>query len=224
MESGHRQFACKRYIRCVDNRTSWLRRHIARHRTLAGEFAFELIIVFVGVTAAFALQNFREARDEASYRHRMVSALRASLDDWAVHGTDIDRQTAAMLRKFDAARQRGDAAPLPIYRESGGERPPTKAWDGIVATGAARALDPALFFRLARFYSRADSFGDRYLRYNSFTESQVLPSLGDGHRFYDESGRLKPEYAAYVDRLRDLNHEMHSQVIEAAELRDSLPR
>jgi len=178
----------------------------------------------VGVTAAFALENFREAREEASYRHRMVSALRASLDDWSGHGTDVDRQTAELLRNFDAARQRGEAASLPVYRESGGERPPTRAWDGIIATGAARALDPALFFRLARFYSRADSFGDRYLRYNDFTESQVLPYLADIRRFYDSAGRLKPEYAAYVDRLRDLHREMHSQVIEAATLRDSLPR
>ena len=208
----------------MDHPSSWLRRHVARHRTLAGELAFELIVVFVGVTAAFALENFREAREEASYQQRMVSGLRASLDDWADHGAEVDRQTAALLRGFDLARRRGETAPLPVYRESGGERPPTKAWDGIVATGAARALDPALFFKLARFYSRADSFGDRYQRYNSFTETQVLPYISDTRRFYDESGRLKPEYAAYVDRLRDLNREMHSQVIEAAALRDSLPR
>lgn len=183
-----------------------------------------MIIIFVGVTAAFALENYRQTREEASYRHQMVSALRASLDDWSGHGTDVDRETAAMLRNFDAARKRGEAAPLPIYRESGGERPPTRAWDGIVATGAARALDPALFFRLARFYSRADSFGDRYLRYNIFTESEVLPYVGDTERFYDQGGRLRPRYAAYVDRLRDLNREMHAQVIEAAALSNSLPR
>jgi hypothetical protein len=208
----------------MDPPISWLRRHVSRHRTLAGELAFELIVVFIGVTAAFALENLRQAREEASYRQRMVSALRASLDDWAGHGAEIDRQTAALIRNFDIARKRGETVPLPMYRESGGERPPTRAWDGIVATGAARALDPTLFFSLARFYTRADSFGDRYQRYNSFTELQVLPYVSDMQRFYRPSGRLKPEYAAYVDRLRDLNREMHSQVVEAAALRDSLPR
>jgi hypothetical protein len=183
-----------------------------------------LIVVFVGVTAAFAMENYRQNSEDMSYREQMVSALRTSLDDWAGHGKDIDRLTGRLLGDFDAATKRGERPPLPIYRESGGERPPTKAWDGIVATGAARALDPELFFQLARFYNRADSFGERYLRYNEFTETQVLPYLNDTDRFYGPNGRLKPEYAAYVDRLRDLKREQHSQVVEAAELRDTLPR
>lgn len=195
-----------------------------RHRELIGRFAFELIIIFVGVTAAFALENFREAREETAYRHRMVEALRASLDDWSVHGSEIDRQMSNMLQSFDAAVAKGERPQLPVYRETGGERPPTKAWDGIVATGAARALDPALFFRLARFYNRADSVGDRYLRYNVFSEERVLPYEGNKDSFYDGSGRLKPEFAAYVDRLRDLHREERAVAIEAGSLRDALPR
>ena len=197
---------------------------LRRRHTLLGEFALELIIVFVGVTAAFALDNYRQARQDASYRHAMVSELRASMDDFATHGGEIDRQMASLLRRFDDARRHGKSPPLPIYRESGGERPPTKAWDGIVATGAARSLDPRLFFRLALFYSRQDSFGERYLRYNAFTEERVLPYVGDPTTFYDAHGRLKPEYAAYVDRLRDLQQEGHALVIRAGQLRDSLPR
>ncbi|HWJ37191.1 MAG TPA: hypothetical protein VNR86_00290, partial [Sphingomicrobium sp.] len=150
--------------------------------------------------------------------------LRASMDDFATHGADIDKHIATLLNNFDDARKEGKTPPLPIYRESGGERPPTRPWDGIVATGAARSLDPKLFFRLAIFYSRADSFGDRYLRYNTFTEERILPYGKTPAIFYDPHGRLKPEYDAYVDRLRDLEREMHAMVVEAAKLGDSLPR
>jgi hypothetical protein len=195
-----------------------------RHRDLLGRFAFELVIVFVGVTAAFALEDLRQEREEAEYRDRMVGALRASLDDWAVHGGQIDRQIGSMLREFDTAYGRGRQPDLPVYRERGGERPPTRAWDGIVATGAARALEPQLFFRLARFYSRADSFGDRYIRYNSFTEERVLPFASRPGSFYRADNRLRPEFAAYVERLRDLHREERALVAEAAELRDALPR
>jgi hypothetical protein len=194
-----------------------------RHRDLLGRIAFELTVVFVGVTAAFALENFREARQEASYYRTMIGGLRASLDDAATHGAEINGQIANLLRDFDEATKRGEKPIPPVYRENGGERPPTRAWDGIVATGAARSLDPALFFRLALFYSRADSFGERYLRYNAFSEERVLPHLGDAAAFYD-GGRLRPEYAAYVDRLRDLEREGNAMVAEAASLRDSLPR
>jgi hypothetical protein len=208
----------------VGQPSSWLGRHVARHRTLLGEFAFELIIVFVGVTGAFALENFREAREEAAYRKRMVAALRASLDDWSLHGREINQQVTGMLRNFDEGRAKGDEPALPVYRETGGERPPTKAWDGIIATGAARSLDPDLFFRLARFYSRADSVGDRYQRYNSFSEERVLPYASDKAVFYGRDGKLKPEFAAYVDRLRDIRREEEAIVVEAGNLRDALPR
>lgn len=207
----------------MGRRSSWLRKHVTRHRTLIGEFAFELAIVFVGVTAAFALENFRQARDEAAYRRRMVAALRASLDDFTVHGAAIDQQMGAMLRSFDLARAKGEEPPLPIYRETGGERPPTRAWDGIVATGAARSLDPEVFFRMARFYSRADSMGDRYQRYNVFSEERVLPYVADRRRFY-RNGTLKPEFAAYVDRLRDTQREEQAINAEAANLRNALSK
>ena len=202
---------------------SFLRRHISPHRTLLGEFAFELTIVFVGVTAAFALENYRQSREDAAYQHAMVGELRASMDDFATHGAAIDRDISTLLSNFGEARRRGKAPPLPVYRESGGERPPTRPWDGIVATGAARSLDPKLFFRLAVFYSRADSFGERYLRYNAFTEERVLPYVSNPAFFYERNGQLKPEYDAYVDRLRDLRREMHALVVEAAKLSDSLP-
>ena len=208
----------------MGQRFSWLRRHITRHRRLIGEFVFELIIVFAGVTAAFALENFREARDEAAYRQRMVAALRASLGDLATHGVEIDRQMDLMLRGFDAARAKGEEPLVPVYREAGSERPDTKAWDGVVATGAARSLDPTLFFRLARFYSRAESIGERYERYNAFSEARVLPYLGDRHEFYEHNGRLKPEFVAYVDRLRDIQREQRATIAEAANLRDALPK
>jgi hypothetical protein len=207
----------------VAERTPSLGQFFEQHRGLLGEFAFELIIVFVGVTAAFALENFREARQEASYYRTMIGGLRASLADSATHGAEINKRITILLRDFDEARKRGETPPPPVYREGGGERPPTRAWDGIVATGATRSLDPVVFFRLARFYSRADSFGERYLRYNAFSEERVLPHLGNAAAFYD-GGQLRPEYAAYVDRLRDLQREGQAMVAEAATLRDSLPR
>ena len=140
----------------VGRQSSWFRGHAFEHRSLLGEFAFELVIVFVGVTAAFALENYRQAREQATYEHAMVSELRASMNDFATHGVEIDRRIGSLLTNFEAAKSKGKTLPLPVYRESGGERPPTGVWDGIIATGAARSLDPKLFFRLAVFYHRAD--------------------------------------------------------------------
>jgi hypothetical protein len=198
---------------------------LARRRELIGKFAFELTIVFIGVTAAFALENVRKEASDAQYRAEMIAALGPTIDDVIRHGSEFDRDVTRKLAAFDAAIAAGKQPDLPTYREQGSERPPTRVWDGIIATGAARSLDPALFFRLASFYNRQDSFGERYIRYNDFTEQRVFTAGHDTSSFYDPvSKRLKPEFAAYVDRLRDLETASQSMTSKAVELRDELAK
>lgn len=184
---------------------SELRERLAQRRELIGRFLFEIVIIIIGVTAAFALEAARQDREEAAYREAMIAALIPTLDDVVRHDSQFIHQTGAKLATFDAALARGEQPKLPIYREPGSERPPIRAWDGIVATGVSRALAPDLFFELSLFYTRQESVGERYVRYAQMTEQQILPLGPDQRGTYDPAtGMLKPEYAAYVDRLRDL--------------------
>lgn len=72
-----------------------------------------------------------------------------------------------------------------------------------MSTGALKALDPAMVWRLAAFYNQLNSVGDRYRRYNAVTESLVF-GLDPDHAGAWRDGRLKPEYRAYVQQLREL--------------------
>ncbi len=175
------------------------------HRSLAGKLLFEFVIIFVGVTAAFALEAARREREEAAYRNGMIAALIPTFNDLERHTRQFQNEAGTKIAAFDAALARGEQPRLPIYREPGGERPPSRAWDGIVATGVSKALPPELYYELSRFYTRQESFGERYVRYAEMTEQQIL-TLGPEQRgIYDPaSGKLKPQYAAFVDRLRDL--------------------
>lgn len=193
-----------------------------KHRALLGRLTFELAIVFIGVTAAFALENLREGAQEAAYRTTMIAGLSASLDNTLTHSSDIGRDIGGRLAAFDAAVARGGTPPLPVYREEGGERPPTLAWDAVLSTGAARELEPDMLFRLAQYYNRLGSFGERYIRYNDFTETRVLAMGPDQAQAWDADGRLKPEFAAWVDRLRDLRKANADLVREAGAIRDAL--
>ena len=65
-------------------------------------------------------------------------------------------------------------------------------------------------------FSNADSFGDRYQRYNQFTEHEVLPYEGTPAHFYDRNGKLAPAYSQHVQRLRELlalNDDMTNQAV-----------
>ena len=82
---------------------------------------------------------------------------------------------------------------------------PTRAWDGIVGAGVSKSLPPKLFFDLSLFYTRQESLGERYVRYVAMAERDIYPLGPDQVGIYDpQTGKLKPQYAAFVDRLREL--------------------
>lgn len=202
-----------------------LRDEYGRRREFIGRFLFEVIIVFIGVTAAFALEATRQDRQDAEYRKSMLGALAATLNDTVQHNRQFEKQVDKQLADFDSALARGEHPKLPVYREPGSERPPTRIWDGVVSTGAAKALDPDLFYALATLYTRLDSFGEKYIRYNDFTEQHVFALGPDQAGIYDsKTGRLKPEFAAYVDRLRDLDEMAKELDLKAAALKVRLNR
>lgn len=178
---------------------------INARRDLIGKFLFEIVIIFIGVTAAFAIEAARQEREETSYRKSMIAAMIPTFDDMVRHNRVFLTEAEAKLAAFDRSLEAGKRPLLPIFRESGAERPPMRAWDGIVASGVSKALPPKLYFELSQFYNRQESLGERYVRYATMTEQDIYP-LGPGQEgIYDPAtGKLKPQYAAYVDRLRDL--------------------
>ncbi len=175
------------------------------HRDLIGKFLFEIVIIVIGVTAAFALEAARRDREETIYRKSMIAAMIPTFDDMLRHNRVFLAETETKLAMFDRDVAAGKRPSLPTYREAGAERPPMRAWDGIVASGVSKALPPELYFELSVFYNRQESLGERYVRYAAMTEQEVYPLGSDQKNIYDAAtGKLNPRYAAYVDRLRDL--------------------
>jgi hypothetical protein len=180
--------------------------------------ALELVTVVLGVLLGLQASQWAAERQERAYRTQIIAALVATLDDFRVHGRDIGTEMDARVTAFEQARAKGQRPSPPIYREPGGERPPTRAWDAIVATGVARSIEPRLFFRLASFFNRADSYGERYIRYNNVSETQVMPYVDTPAHFYAADGTLRPEYAAHIDRLRDLSRATTEMAADAGQL------
>jgi hypothetical protein len=170
----------------------WLR----ERRAIIGKLFFELLIIFVGVSAAFALEGWRQEAEDNRNRERMIAALRPTLADMIRHNRIFDAQTADKLKAFDDAIARGDQPDLPIFREQNSERPPTRIWDSVVAVGAAGSLPPELLYRLGLFYTRQDSIGERYIRYNNFTESRVYTMGAD----QSDATKLSRELDAFLRR------------------------
>ena len=183
----------------------------------------ELFTVVLGVLLGLQASEWAAERNERDYRNQIIAAVGGALDEFRVHGREIEQAMDARVAAFERARSAGQRPSPPVYREPGSERPPTDAWDAVVATGVARSIEPRLFLRLAMFFNRADNFGERYVRYNEFSESRVMPYLATPAHFYD-GDKLRPEYAAYIDRLRDLSAASAEVADGAGQLQHELKR
>lgn len=190
------------------------------------KIALELFIVFIGVSAAFAVENYREARNEDSRREAIYRALDRELKQMAeTVGPVLQRQMTEQLEAWDRAVARGEKPLPPDFRIPDAERPPTGVWKAATATGTIELIEPELMFELARFYMRAESAGDLYQRYASSAQADVWPHLAEGpSAFWRPDGTLRHEIAAHVQRLRDFRDRQGKLSGQAKSLREKLKR
>ena len=194
-----------------------------RRRRLWKWLLAELAIVFLGVSLASWADDYRQDRADRALSRQILAALGRSLVDLDKHEHSVGRGLDAELARFDAQRKKGLRPMPPVYRESMAERPPTLVWNALIETGGARLLPPDLLFDFARFFNRMDSLGERYIRYNQFSEERFLPLAGRGPAvFYEANGALRPEYFQHVERLREIRGMQKQMVADSASLRAAI--
>lgn len=201
-------------------RAKRLFRKYAPKRRTSLRLVLELIVVFAGVTLAFALENWREQRNRQQSAHLVQAAL---LDEIAlpaaIMGPAINAEIRDTIAEWQARYQRGER-PIPVhYKTPRASRAPSGVWDAAVASGLVNLIDPRLLFCLSEYYNRLDSLGDSYDRYTAFNETEILPYLNDPDRFYNAEGRLKRPFAAHIERLQAWHDEHEQFIADAREIR-----
>lgn len=186
----------------------------------------ELLIIFAGVYGAFWVERYRQDLEDQERAATILQALEEELREVSEHGPRVEGAMSMALRDFDSARRQGAMVPPAFYREAGAETASTAVWEAAIASGGVNLLDPGLFYTLAAFYNRLESFSQRYLRYNAFTEAELLPLLSSGpEAFYDpSSGELSPAFRVHMDQLRTLQGEASAIVARADSLVEMVRR
>jgi len=171
--------------------------------------ASELVIIFVGVYGAFWVERYRQEVEDRERAMTILEALAREIQGISTEGPHVRDAMKQALAAYDSAASLGLHPTPAFYREPAAETPSVSVWQATVASGGVNLLDPGLFYSLAAFYNRVESFSRRYLRYNQFTEQDLLPRLSRGaEAFYDPlSGELDPIFEVHMDQLRTLQFE-----------------
>src|SRR5213596_1875378 len=169
-----------------------------------GDWVAELVLVFVGVSAAFWLSNYQQHRQDAERRDRILDYIEQTLSE----GIESSKANRAKEQEPEAAefRRALDA----------GEMPPVRPFVFItdyspsdlatmLQSGGVQLLDVQTLRALRRDESLIRWGLQRMARYQKLSDKLIVPNLDqDISFFYDAATRkLRKQFEIYPEALED---------------------
>ena len=184
-----------------DQKQSW--------RSRLGWLAGQLFVIFLGVTAAFVVENYRETLSQREELHQTVTGIITELKHYEERSVQFSDAFDAAIERWAAADREGRRAVPGYYRIPGAPHPPSAAWNSAVTSGISRMFEPNLRMDLGYFYSEFVDIHENYGRYNQFTEREILPRLTGGtDAFYGIDGKLLPIFQVHMDLQKEFSAEL----------------
>jgi len=169
-------------------------------RSHLGWLAGQLIVIFLGVTAAFIVENYRERINQREELQEAIAGLITEMENFEHGSADYSNAFDSAIEKWKAADRQGQRAVPGYFRIPGAPHPPSAAWTTTVNSGIARMFDPKLRLDLGYFYNEFLGIHENYQRYNDFTEREILPRLAAGpDAFYGSDGKLMSMFQVHMD-------------------------
>jgi hypothetical protein len=185
--------------------------------------AVELVVIFVGVTAAFFVESYREHLAAEEDLQQASAGILSELRSFETRGGEYVAAFTAPIERWREDDAAGRRTVLEFYRIPGAPRPPTAAWDAAVASGVASQFEPEFRFDLGYFYSEFRGIHDNYLRHLDFLEREVLPRVEAGpDAFYDASGRFDPAVRVRMALIEEFTADLARLSRMAGDLADEL--
>ena len=187
-----------------------------------GQLALELVVIFVGVTAAFIVENIREDRAAMDDLRQAARGIIVELRHYGERGQFHARNMLDPIEEWRQADAAGRRAAPAVYRIPGGPAPPTAAWDGAVSSGVANRLDPEFRRRLGYFYNEYRGIHTNYRRHLEFIEREVLPRTVVGVEAFYPDGAFDPAVRTRLALLEEFAADLQRLSVEAETLADEL--
>ena len=188
-----------------------------------GRIAAEFFVIFVGVTAAFFVEGYREDLDQREDLRNAAAGISEELARYETRGMEHVDSIFRSIERWEAADRAGERRVPAFYRIPGAPLPPTAAWDAAVSSGVASLIEPELRIELGYFYSEFVGIHQKYSRYAEFVDEEILPRAGIGpEAFYDSSGVLEPPFRVHMALLGEFARDLRALTEVAADLRARL--
>jgi hypothetical protein len=174
------------------------------HRALwprLGAWAAELILVFIGVYAAFWLNNFQERQHDAERRDRILASIERTLREGIESGKINRAKEEDAAAKFQGALDAGEMPPLRPFVFTTDYSPGDFAT--LLQSGGTELLDLETLTALRNDESVIRWGLSRLQRYQKLSDELIVPNLDqDISFFYDPATKkLRKRFEIYPEAL-----------------------
>jgi hypothetical protein len=166
----------------------------------------ELLVVFVGVFAAFLLSAYQVERQKELQRQEIIQAVRLDLAAYVANGSDSNGGFVKYFSNINRAiglqmkKQRLEQLPGVIF----GDYWHLESVNMMLASGRLNDIDLTLYRSLARFNTLHQNFLKMIEGYNQYQLQYLMPHMVQ-QPFFQADGRLAPGYeyiAMYPEQLQ----------------------
>jgi hypothetical protein len=185
-----------------------------------GRWTAELVLVFVGVYAAFWLNNYQEHRQEAARRDQILAALEQQLQEGIKSGKINRAKQEEEAAEFRRALDAGEMPPLKPFVFTTDYSPTD--WATMLQSGGVQLLDVETLMAVRNDESVIRWGLSEIARYQKLSDELIVPNLNqDISFFYDPATKkLRKQFDMYPQALeatvkfaRDLER-THTKLLE----------
>lgn len=163
----------------------------------------EMVVVFVGVYAAFALDQYRERKQETERRRQILLALEK---DFSASQETLDEAVPQIAQVVDSVLSAYDRGEKPeIGHLAGSVTFRSGTWDAMLASGGVELLDIDLILKVEDYYETVQSLQEASAEGRRMSSELILPVIDQGNSVFYEAkgGKLKSKFRWYMSSLRD---------------------
>jgi hypothetical protein len=170
----------------------------------AGRWIAELILVFVGVYAAFWLSNYQQHRQDAQRRDRILASLEQELRRGIESGKTATAKDEREAAEFRRAHEAGEMPPLHAFVFTTDYSPGDIA--ALLQSGGVELLDVKTLVALRELESVIRWGVSEMAHYQKLSDELIMPNLDqDISFFYDPvTKKLQKRFAVYPQALEGL--------------------
>ena len=169
-----------------------------------GGWVAELVLVFVGVSAAFWLNNYQQHRQDEERRDRILASIEQTLREGIESGKTETAKEERGAAEFRSALDAGDMPPLRPFVFTTDYSPGDIAT--LLQSGGVQLLDVKTLTALRELESVIRWGLSNMQRYQKLSDELIVPNLDQDISFFYDPGtkRLRKRFEIYPQALEAL--------------------